>query len=78
MGIALIAPARPTATPRSAAQLLFADKGERGTELFVLDDRALRDLANFIKSPIRQFNPAVTDCQPTVRIIDDGDPFCRC
>lgn len=53
MGIALIAPARPTATPRSAAQLLFADKGERGTKLFVLDDRALRDLANFVEGPIR-------------------------
>ena len=57
------------------AQLLLADESKRGTELFVLDNRGLRDLANFVKGPIRQFDTAVTDCQPTVRIIDDGDPL---
>jgi hypothetical protein len=31
------------------------DEGERGTELFALDDRGLRDLANFSECPIRQF-----------------------
>jgi hypothetical protein len=39
--------------------------------VFVLDDRNLRDLANFIKGPIRQFGSALTDRQPTVRIIDE-------
>ena len=60
---------------RLATELLITDEGERGTELFVLDNRGLRDLANFVKGPIRQFDPAVTDCQPTVRIIDDGHPL---
>ena len=51
--------------------------------MFVLDDRNLRDLANFIKGPIRQSDAAISDRQPTVRIIDDGNPlaaqfaFCR-
>jgi len=67
----LIAPARSTATFRLATKLLFADKGERGAELFILDDRGLRDLANFVEGPTRQFGAAVTDCQPTVGIIDD-------
>jgi hypothetical protein len=48
---------------------------KRGTELLVLDDRALRDPANFVENPIRQFDGTVTDCQPTIRIIDDGDPL---
>ena len=67
----LIAPARSTATLRRATQLLVADEGRRGTELFVLDDCGLRDLANFVEGPTRQFGAAVTDCQPTVGIIDD-------
>ena len=60
---------------RLATKLLFADKGERGAELFVLDDRGLRDLANLVKGTIRQFDAAVTDREPTIRIIDDGDPL---
>jgi hypothetical protein len=67
----LIAPAWATATLRSAAQLLFADEGERGAELFVLNDRGLRDLTNFVEGPIRQVDTAIADCQPTVGIIDD-------
>jgi hypothetical protein len=51
----LVAPAGPL---RLATQLL-ADKGEPDAELFVLDDRGLRDLANFVEGPIRQFNVAV-------------------
>jgi hypothetical protein len=35
-----------------AAQLLLADEGECGAELFVLNDRGLRDLTNFIEGPI--------------------------
>ena len=60
---------------RLATKLLFADKGERGAELFILDDRGLRDLANFIESSIRQFDPAVTNCQTAVGIIDDDHPL---
>ena len=56
-----------------ATQLLLADEGERGAELFVLDDRGLRDLANLVKGPIRQFDPAITDRQPAVGIVDHGD-----
>jgi hypothetical protein len=37
MRVALIAPAWSTAMLRLATKLLGADKGERGTELFVLD-----------------------------------------
>jgi hypothetical protein len=73
--VALIAPARSTATLRLATQLLLADEGERSTELFVLDNRGLRDLANFVKGPIRQFDAAVTDRQPTVGIVHHGDPL---
>jgi hypothetical protein len=64
--VALIATARGAiaAMFRLATQLLVADEGERGAELFVLDDRGLRDLAHFVKGPIRQFDPAVTDRQP--------------
>jgi len=40
----LIAPARSTATLRLATQLLLADEGERGAEMFVLDDRGLLSL----------------------------------
>jgi hypothetical protein len=44
---------------RLATQLLIADEGDRGAKLFVLDDRGLRDLANFVEGPIRQFDPTV-------------------
>ena len=54
-----------------AAELLVADKGECSAELFVLDDRGLRDLANLVEGPIRQFDAAVTDREPAIRIIDD-------
>ncbi len=60
---------------RLATQLLLANEGKRGAELFVLDNRGLRDLTNFIEGPIRQFDPTVTDRQPTVGIIDDGHPL---
>jgi hypothetical protein len=60
---------------RLPTQLLIADKRKRSVEVVVLDDRGLRDLANFIKGPIRQFDAAISDRQPTVRIIDDGDPL---
>ena len=43
--------------------------------MFVLNDRGLRDLTKLVKGPIRQVDPAVTDRQPTIRIIDDGDPL---
>ena len=71
----LIATARSTATLRLATQLLLADERKRGAELFVLDDRGLRDLAHLVEGPIRQFDAAVTDREPTIRIIDDGDPL---
>ena len=64
-----------TAMLGPATKLLVADEGERGAKLFVLDDRSLRDLANLVEGPIRQFDAAVTDREPTIRIIDDGDPF---
>lgn len=35
------------------------DEGERGTELFVLDNRGLRDLASFVEGPICRFDAAV-------------------
>ena len=46
-----------------AAQLLLADESKRGPELFVFDNRGLRDLADFDEGPIRQFGPAITDRQ---------------
>src|SRR5215469_14433061 len=73
----VIASARCTiaATLGLATQLLVANEGKRGAEMFVLDDRGLRDLANFIEGAIRQFDAAVSDCQPTVGVIDDGHPL---
>jgi hypothetical protein len=57
--VVLIATARGAiaATLRFTTQLLL-DKGKRGAELFVFDDRGLRDLAHFVKGAIRQFDPA--------------------
>jgi hypothetical protein len=75
MKVALIAPTRTAAALGAATQLLLADESKRSPELFVLDDRGLRDLANFIEGAIRQFDAAVSDCQPPVGIIDDGDPL---
>jgi hypothetical protein len=71
----LIAPARPTATPRSTAQLLLSDEGKRGTELFVLDNRRLGDLTQLVEGAVGEFDTAITDRQPAVGIIDDGDPL---
>jgi hypothetical protein len=71
----LITPSRPAAASRLAPQLLVADEGERGAELFVFDNRGMRDLANFVEGPIRQVDPAVTDRQPTVSIIEHGHPL---
>src|SRR5690349_6256595 len=58
-----------------ATKLLAAAAGARGPELFVPDDRGPRGLANLVEGPIRQFDAAVADREPTIRIIDDGDPF---
>ena len=44
-----------------ATKLLVADEGERGTELFVLDNRGLRDLANFIEGAVGELDAAVAD-----------------
>ena len=52
-----------TATRGPATQLLLADEGERGAEVFVLNDRGLRDLTKLVKGPIRQVDSAVTDRQ---------------
>src|SRR6516165_7021732 len=61
--VVLIAPARSTATLRPTTQLLVADEGKCGTEMFLLNDRGLRDLAIFIEGPIRRFDATVSDCQ---------------
>ena len=55
---------------RLPTKLLVADESKCGAKLFVFDDRGLRDLANFVEGPICQFDAAVTDCQPTVGIIN--------
>jgi hypothetical protein len=57
--VVLIAPARCLgAAPLGlATKLLLADEGERGAELFVLDNRGLRDLAN-LGSPDDLFKTA--------------------
>src|SRR5271169_3397808 len=81
MRVVLIAAARGAiaAMLRLATQLLRADEGERGTELFVLDDRGLRDLANFIKGPIRQLDALIADRQPAVGMVHYRHPLAdRC
>src|SRR5271170_8381243 len=70
--VALIAPAWSTATLRSAAQLLLADEGERGAEPLVLDNRPLVDLLDLVEGPVGQFDPAVSDRQAPVGMVDHG------
>jgi hypothetical protein len=52
----LIAPARcfRAAPPWLTAKLLLADKGERGAEPFVLDNRALVDLLDLVEGAVGQ------------------------
>src|SRR5262249_9628747 len=59
-----------TATLRLATQLLVADKGDAGLELFVFDNRGLRDLATFVEGfSIRQFDAAVRRLTPTPALL---------
>jgi len=53
--------------------LLLADEGESGAKVFVLDDRRLRHLTQFVESGVRQVEPAIADRQPAVGIVDDRD-----
>src|ERR1700720_2564370 len=53
--------------------LPLADVREDGAEVLVLDDRRLRNLTQLVKGGVRQIEPTITDRQPTVGIIDDGD-----
>src|ERR1700719_1670164 len=53
--------------------LPLADVREDGAEVVVLDDRSLRNLTQLVKGCVRQIEPTITDRQPTVGIIDDGD-----
>ncbi|HEY2539590.1 MAG TPA: hypothetical protein VGI28_08870, partial [Stellaceae bacterium] len=50
--IALVAPARPTATLGPAAQLFLADYRQDRPQVFVVSDRALVDLANLVEGPV--------------------------
>src|SRR5712672_1544041 len=56
-----------------AFDLPLADIGEDGAEVLVLDDAGLRNLPQLVKGGVGQVAPAVTDRQPAVGIIDDGD-----
>src|SRR5580693_276122 len=53
--------------------LPLADVREDGAEVLVLDDGGLRNLTQLVKGGVRQIEPTITDRQPTVGIIDDGD-----
>jgi hypothetical protein len=56
-----------------AFDLLLTDMREDGAEVFILDDRRLRNLPRLVKGGVRQVEPTVADRQPAVGIIDDGD-----
>src|SRR5258708_12659998 len=56
-----------------AFDLPLADIGEDGAEVLVLDDAGLRNLPQLVEGGVRQVAPAVTDRQPAVGIIDNGD-----
>jgi hypothetical protein len=53
--------------------LLLADEGKSRAKVLILDDRSLRDLPQLVKGGVGQVEPAVTDRQPAVGIIDHGD-----
>src|SRR5450759_5098801 len=74
--VALIAAAwRLRATRLRPFDLLLADDGESGAEPLVLDNRALRDLAQLGEGAIGQLDALVADRQPPVGMIDHADPL---
>jgi hypothetical protein len=58
---------------RLATQLLVADKGERGAELFVLDNRARCQRLDLVEHPERQGDTFVLYSETTVRVIHHLD-----
>src|SRR6267378_6566561 len=56
-----------------AFDLPLTDIGEDGAEVLVLDDAGLRNVPQLVKGGVGQVAPAVTDRQPAVGIIDNGD-----
>src|SRR5450759_1374606 len=73
--VTLIAAARSAAALQPSTQLLLADDGESGAEPLVLDNRALRDLAQLVEGAVGQLHTFVTDRQPAVGMIDHRHPF---
>src|ERR1019366_6721429 len=73
--VALIASARSAATFRPSTQLLLADNGESGAEALVLNNGALRDLAQLVEGAVGQLHTFVADRQPAIGMIDHRDPL---
>ena len=71
--VTLIAAARSAAALQPSTQLLLADDGESGAEPLVLDNRALRDLAQLVEGAVGQI--AALDAEINRR--SKADPTAR-
>ena len=64
---------RGLAASLCAIELALSDMREDGAEVLVLDDGGLGNLPQLVEGGVGQVEPAVSDRQPAVGIIDDGD-----
>src|SRR5512133_2279150 len=78
MGIALIAPAWPTATFGSATKLFIADHRQYWPQPLVIGDSALVDVADLVKGAVSEINAVIADRKPAVGMVDDGYPLADC
>ena len=74
----LIAPPRPAATLGPAAQLFVADHRQHRSQVLVVGDGALVDLANLVKGAVGEVDPVVADHKPSIRVVENGDVFADC
>jgi len=73
--IALIAASRPVATLGSATKLLVADHCQYRPQAFVVSDRALIHVADFVEGAVGEVSTAVADRKPAIGVIENGHVF---
>jgi hypothetical protein len=69
-GIALIAPARPAATLRPGAELFVADHRQYRSQVLVVSDGALADLAKLVEGAVGEVYLVIADRKPAIRIVE--------
>src|SRR5512132_4200165 len=77
-GIALIAPAWPTATFGSTTKLFIADHRQYWSQPLVVGDSALVDVADLVKGAVSEINAVIADRKPAVGMVNDGYPLADC